>query len=420
MSFIPDIQRLLPQDADAERGLLCSFLLSPRDVGNYCAERHICAAHFHIPAHAIIFGLLFELWAEVKPFDFVTLTSALRDRGLLDSVGGPAAITELWGFLPTHYLAPQHAEILEDKRVLRELAIVCTEYAARSYDEQDDAGNLLLAAQNAVAGILSAGRPQPKSFKTLLMETLDSIERGDDATADVLSGLESLDRLVKMRRGNFIVIGGEAKSGKTALAGTILTNAAVRQGKRVAAFSLEMSDVEMVKRMIACAGRVNVGLIGREPSEYDLQGVTRGATALHTADIEIVSELFDLGAIVARARQLHAQRPLDLIVLDYIQLVEFSTGRKGETRQEIVAQISRTCKRVAGELSCVVIGLSQLNDEGKLRESRAIGQDANAVIAVEKDEDGGRALRVVVQRNGPSNESAAVQWLPQFTKFESK
>lgn len=117
-------------------------------------------------------------------------------------------------------------------------------------------------------------------------------------------------------------------------------------------------------------------------------------------------------------RQWHARRPLDLIILDSIQLVEHSTGRKGETRQEIVAQISRTCKRLAGELNCVVIGLSQVNDEGKLRESRAIGQDANAILSVEINADGSRSIRVVAQRNGPSNISVEVKWLAEYCRFE--
>ena len=135
-----------------------------------------------------------------------------------------------------------------------------------------------------------------------------------------------------------------------------------------------------------------------------------------TERMHVVCDCYDLPSITATVRQLHAAHPLDIVVIDYLQLVDAASGRKGETRQEQVAQVSRTCKRLAGELNCVVIGLSQLNDDGKLRESRAIGQDANAIIGVDtKDSDGGKL--VIIQRSGASGVTAAVEWHPQFTLF---
>lgn len=415
-----ELHRLLPQSPDAERGVLSSLLQSPREIGCMCAERHITEADFHLPAHAIIYRILIKAWADGDPMDFITLTQTLRDSNQLEAIGGPGYVSEVFDFVPTAARAGHYVEILEEKAALRRLIRVCDQFKSRGFEDQTDVANLILAAQQEIGAVGIRGSVEQKTFKALLMETVESIERGDDAQADILSGIQALDEIVRMRRGNFIVIGGEAKSGKTALAGNILTNAAVRQSKRVAVFSLEMTSTELIKRCISSEGRVNVAMMGRSPNEYEVQGVTRGVTALHTADIELICDTYDLGSIVARARQLHAKRPLDLIILDYLQLVEFSTGRRGETRQEIVAQISRTCKRMAGELHCVVVGLSQLNDDGKLRESRAIGQDANAFIAVEKEEDGGRALHVVAQRSGASGVRAVVQWLPQFTRFQDK
>lgn len=414
-----ELQQLLPSAPDAERALLSSFLIAPREVGNLCAERHIGEADFHIPANATIYRHLHKAWSESRSLDLITLTNAVRDAGELDECGGAANLSEL-GNYPTAAMAGEYIEILSSKTTLRRIHLCCAQFARQAVSGSEDAANLLLSAQTALAGISVRGPVAQKSFRAVLMETVDSIERGDDAAAHIESGIASLDELVRMRRGNFIVIGGEAKSGKTALAGGILAHAAIRQERRCAMFSLEMSAVELVKRCIASEGRVNVAMMGRTPAEHEVAGVHRGVAALANADIELVCDTYELGQIVARARQLHAKKPLDLIVLDYLQLVEFSTGRKGETRQEIVAQISRTCKRMAGEMDCVVVGLSQLNDDGKLRESRAIGQDANAVIAVEKDDNGGRTLRIAAQRNGASGVTAAVQWLPQFTKFQDR
>lgn len=410
-----------PKDTEAERALLSAFLTDPRQVGNVCAERRVTTEDFFTPAHATIYGALYRMWADGEAIDFVTLGDSLQKTGDLSSIGGRSYIVETSNYAPVPSMAGNYAEILREKTLLRRLWRVCSQFSTQALQNPPSAPDLLIAAQNALAGICANTSGEPRTFQSRLHEALDSIERGDDATPDISSGLAGLDKLLKMRNGNFIVIAGEAKSGKTALAGTILTNAATRQAKRCVAFSLEMTSVEMIKRMISCAGRVNVSMIGRQPTEYDLQGVQRGATALDSKDIEIEDDCYDLGAIVARLRQLHAKRPVNLVVLDYLQLVEFSTGRKGETRQEIVAQISRTCKRLAGELQCVFLGLSQLNDDGKLRESRAIGQDANAIVAVQKDEDGGRTIRVVAQRSGESGVDAQdVQWLPQYTKFEDK
>src|SRR5438046_3129204 len=143
ITYLPDTHRLLPQSPDAERGVLSSFLLAPREVGGMCAEKQIKKEHFFIPAHADIYATLLELWDANKPIDFITLTQVLRDRSNLDKVGGAAFVTELFTFLPTAANAGYYIEILQEKYTLREIIKVCTEYAARGYDEQDDVPNLL-------------------------------------------------------------------------------------------------------------------------------------------------------------------------------------------------------------------------------------------------------------------------------------
>jgi len=223
-----------------------------------------------------------------------------------------------------------------------------------------------------------------------------------------------------MQRGNMIVIAGEAKSGKTALAVTVMIHALLQQGLRCAMVSLEMTAEEITQRMISSIGRQNLLVVTTPPTEDQLLRIGRASSALISClgRIELVTDVYELHPILAACRQMHKEKPLDLIILDYIQLIDASGQRKSETRQEAVAQVSRSAKRLAAELNCVIIGLSQLNDDGKLRESRAIGQDANAIIAVEpiKDSDG-RVLRVVAQRSGASGVACAVDWMPTITKF---
>ena len=141
--YRPDVHRLLPQSPDAEKGVLCSFLLMPREIGGLCAEKQITPEHFHIPSHGELYKVLLELWDAGKPIDFIILTELLRDRQRLDQVGGAAYVTELFTFLPTSANVGYYLEIVQEKHTLREIIKVCTEYAARSYDEQDNVPNLL-------------------------------------------------------------------------------------------------------------------------------------------------------------------------------------------------------------------------------------------------------------------------------------
>jgi replicative DNA helicase len=417
VSYLPDIHRLLPQAPDAERGVLSSFLLSPRFVGDLCVEKDITKEHFHYPAHATVYGVMIEFYRENEPLDGIILTQHLRDAGNLDTVGGAHFITELFNHLPTAANAGHYLEIIQEKYDLRELIKVCTEYAARAYDEQGDPQSLLSKAQAATMGLSKATKKKRRPFKELIMDAIRNIESGDDAIADILSGLTDLDRVVKMRRGNMIVIGGTAKSGKTTLAGTIAVNAAIHQKKRVVLVSLEMTDMEMIKRMLAAAGRVNVSKLTNESPDADLAKLITGASRLGECDVEIVSDVYELAAIVTECRKMQIERPIDLIVIDYIQLVDWSTGRREETREQIVGAISNKCKKLAGELNCVLVGLSQLNEGGKLRDSRAIGMDANAILSVDEDAELGRKIRVVAQRSGESNVDINAVWLPKYTLF---
>jgi replicative DNA helicase len=302
----------------------------------------------------------------------------------------------------------------------REILRVCTETIERANDDTEDAQEVLTSMQTQVAAISMEPPEKRADFREILLATLEAIESGDRRKADVRSGIESLDAVVRMQRGNMIVLAGEAKSGKTALALTIMIHALLHQGLRVAMISLEMSADEITQRMISSIAPINLVTIGNPPTTHELDRIERASKTLIgcIGRIELVTDIYELHPILAACRSMHKEKPLDLIVLDYIQLIDASGQRKSETRQEAVAQVSRSAKRLAAELNCVVIGLSQLNDDGKLRESRAIGQDANAIIAVEpiKDSDG-RVLRVVAQRSGASGVACAVDWMPSITKF---
>src|SRR5580698_7820805 len=255
VTYLPDIHRLLPQSPDAEQGVLASFLLMPREVGGLCAEKQIKTEHFHIPAHAQIYEVLLELWDANKPVDFITLTQLLRDRGKLDQVGGGAFVTGLFTFIPTAANASYYIEILQEKYTLREIIKVCTEYAARSYDEQDDVQNLLNDVEAKVFAIAQDRfRDKAASMKDQVMQAIHAIEelyerRG--AITGLPTGLAEFDKMTDgLHAAEMIIIAARPSMGKTALAMNIAEHIALEAKLPVGVFSLEMSAESLILRMM--------------------------------------------------------------------------------------------------------------------------------------------------------------------------
>jgi len=412
--------RLLPSCEDAEKGLLSLMLSDPSRTGAICLERKLQAENLHSPIHRDIYRLLIGAWVAGTAHDLITLTDAMSESGHLHNVGGAFYLTDIATTSIMPSMIGAYIDLIIRDSARREILRICADTTERANDDTEDAQEVLTAMQAQVAALTIEPPTKRAGFQEILLATLEAIESGDRRKADVRSGIESLDAVVRMQRGNMIVLAGEAKSGKTALALTIMIHAMLHQGLRVAMISLEMSADEITQRMISAIAPINLVTIANPPTTHELDRIERASKTLIgcIGRIELVTDIYELHPILAACRSMHKEKPLDLIILDYIQLIDASGQRKSETRQEAVAQVSRSAKRLAAELNCVVIGLSQLNDDGKLRESRAIGQDANAIIAVEpiKDSDG-RVLRVVAQRSGASGVACAVDWMPTITKF---
>ncbi len=411
----------LPQSPDAELGLLSSFLLDPQAVGRLCAERKIGKAHFHLPAHSLVFGVLLEMWSEERPIDFILLTTILRDRNQLDGCGGPAFITQLFTFLPTASLAAYYLDILQEKLVLRQIITVCNEYGARSYTDQHDFPNILGEVQARIAGIGSHQAHKIPTMKENIMEALDTLEgRVSEGTAVVHTGLAALDRDVgPLERGNLFVIGGQTKAGKSMLAGQVALNIAM-SGKPVLFISLEMSERELTLRLLSILARVDTRTV-KFWNDHEHARFAAAQTTLLDAPLQIVTRRYKLSEIAGICQQAAARpgEPLAAVVLDYAQLTEGSRSRKDEMRHQELAEISRTCKRLAGSLNVLFLLLTQLNDEGRTRESRDIENDANLMVEVGHNrETGERGVKVVLARSAPSGQRLKLRIIPEHTRVE--
>ena len=451
-SYLPDIHRLLPQSSDAEQGVLSSILLAPKEVGGLCVEKGIRKEHFHIPAHSSIYEVLLEMYDQRQPIDVITLTQLLRDRKMLDQVGGPAFVTDLFTFLPTAANASYYIEILDEKFTLRAIIRVCTEYAARSYDEQSEVTMLLDEVETRVMEI-SKERYKDKvaSMKDQVMAAIHQIEElytNRGGMTGFSTGFATLDKMTDgLHRAEMFVIAARPSMGKTALAMNMAEHVAIEQKKPVAVFSLEMSASQLVQRLLCSRARVDLGNVRNGLlSERDFPALTAAASKLAESKIFIDDTAgLSILELRAKARRLKSQHGIEAIFIDYLQLLRSTSRRAQDNRQIEIAEISSGLKALAKELDIPIVVLAQLNrnpeqrsgeSKGRprlsdLRESGSIEQDADVVGLLvreeyyadsdeEKKESEGKATLIIAkQRNGPVGD-VPLTFLKQFTRFENR
>src|SRR5213593_396545 len=287
-----DIHRTPPNSVEAEQGVLGSMLISPRDTIAECVEK-INEEYFYVPAHQTIYTVLVELWNAGQGIDLITFTQVLRDRNLLESLGGAAFVTGLLTFVPTAANVQYYLDIVRDKYILREIITAATESVRRAYEEQDEVNNLLDEVEQR---IFAVGEDRFKgemlSMKQQVMSTLESIEKlfeNKGAITGVSTGFRDLDKLTSgLHSSEMIVIAARPSMGKTALAMNIAEHAAIEVKLPVAIFSLEMSAQQLVQRMLCSRARVNLaktrdGFL----AEADFPKLTHAASKLAEAKIFI-------------------------------------------------------------------------------------------------------------------------------------
>lgn len=443
-----DIHRTLPHSIEAEQGVLGSMLISPREIIAECVEK-INENYFYVPAHQTIYLVLVELWNGGQGIDLITFTQVLRDRNLLETVGGAAAVTSLFTFVPTAANVTYYLEIVRDKYILRQIIAACTESVRRSFEEQDEVHNLLDEVEQK---IFSVGEDRFKgqvlTMKDQVMEAIEAIEQLYERRGGITgisTGFAELDRMTNgLHESEMIVIAARPSMGKTALAMNIAEHVAINEKLPVAVFSLEMSSQQLVQRLLCSRARVNLQKV-RDGflAERDFPSLTAAASKLAEAQIFIDdSASLSILELRAKARRLKAQKDIKLIVVDYLQLLRSTSRRGQDNRQLEISEISSGLKGLAKELKVPVLVLAQLNRQpeartgGKprlsdLRESGSIEQDADLVGLLvrpeiyEEDEDaraekaGEAELIIAKQRNGPVGE-IALTFLKEFTRFEDR
>jgi len=443
-----DIHRTPPHSVEAEQGVLGSMLISPRDTIAECVEK-INEEYFYVPAHQTIYTVLVELWNAGQAIDLITFTQVLRDRNLLESVGGAAFVTSLFTFVPTAANVQYYLDIVRDKYILRSIIAAATESVRRAYEEQDEVGNLLDEVEQKIFAVgEDRFKGQMLSMKDQVMEAIESIEKlyeRKGGITGISTGFVEFDRMTSgMHPSEMIVIAARPSMGKTALAMNIAEHVAINENLSVGVFSLEMSSQQLVQRLLCSRARVNLqkvrdGFLG----ERDFPSLTAAASKLAEARIFIDdSASLTILELRAKARRLKAQQDVQLIIVDYLQLLRSTSRRAQDNRQLEISEISAGLKGLAKELKIPLIVVAQLNRQpearsgGKprlsdLRESGSIEQDADLVGLLvrpeiyEEDEEaraekaGEAELIIAKQRNGPVGE-IPLTFLKEFTRFEDR
>src|SRR5215831_4110117 len=446
-----DIHRPPPHSVEAEQGVLGSMLISPRDAIAEVVEK-ITADYFYVPAHQTIFNALVDLWNVGQGIDLITFTQVLRDRNLLESVGGAAAVTNLFTFVPTAANVGYYIDIVRDKYILRSIIAAGTESVRRAYEEQDEVGNLLDEVEQRIFAVgEDRFKGQMLSMKDQVMEAIESIEKlyeRKGGITGVSTGFIEFDRMTSgMHPSEMIVIAARPSMGKTALAMNIAEHVAINEKLPVGVFSLEMSSQQLVQRLLCSRARVNLqkvrdGFLG----ERDFPSLTAAASKLAEAKIFIDdSASLTILELRAKARRLKAQQDVQLLIIDYLQLLRSTSRRAQDNRQLEISEISAGLKGLAKELNIPIIVVAQLNrnpeirtGSGKgvprladLRESGSIEQDADLVGLLmreeyyadtdeEREELKGKAQLIIAkQRNGPIGD-VKLTFLNEFTRFEDR
>jgi len=433
--------KLPPQNIEAEQSVLGGILIENKAINK--VMEILTDDDFYRDAHSKIYNAIINLSERDEPADLITLTNELRKVDQLDSVGGASYVASLIDSVPTAANIEYYAKIVKEKSILRKLIQTSTEIITQGYEDQGDVEGFLDEAERAIFEI-SEKRVKPSfySIRDIVKESFKTIEKlyeKKEMVTGVPSGFKELDRMTAgFQPSDLIIVAGRPSMGKTAFCLNAAQYVAIEKGIPIAIFSLEMSKEQLVIRMLCSEARVEgTRLRTGYLSESDWPKLTLAAGNLSDAPIYIDDTAsLSILELRAKARRLHAEHGLGMLIIDYLQLMR---GRsKVESRQQEISEISRSLKALAKELNIPVIAVSQLSRKTEerrdfrpqlsdLRESGAIEQDADVILFLYRDELYNRAednpnrgkaeLIIGKQRNGPIGK-VELAFLDKFTTFK--
>jgi replicative DNA helicase len=401
VTVLPDFGKVPPQAIDMEEAVLGAIMLEKEAV--ITVLDILKPESFYKDAHRKIFKAILDLNLREHPVDLYTVTEELRAHQELESVGGPVYLTQLTSKVVSAANVDYHSRIVAQKYIQRELIRVSSEIQTRSFDDTYDVTELLDYSENELFQIAEGNiKREVSPINVVIKEAIAEIEKAgkrEDALVGTPSGFTKLDRLTSgWQKSELIIIAARPSMGKTAFALSMARNMSIDHGKNVAIFSCEMSSIQLANRLIIAetdipGDKIRNGRLSEEEWKQLDNRIKRLVQAPIYIDDTPAISIFELRA---KCRRLMAQHKLDIVIVDYLQLM--SGPDNAGSREQEVSNISRSLKSIAKELNVPIIALSQLNRSvemrggtkrpllSDLRESGAIEQDADMVVFIHRQE----------------------------------
>ena len=426
-----------PQSIEAEKSVLGSMMIDKNVIAQ--AVEILSAEDFYRDAHKYIFKSIVEMYQRDEPIDEITLLEHLKSTDRLEKSGGISYITEIGSSVLTTANVKSYIKIVEDKATLRKLIDSSTKIIESCYNNQDDVEKVIDVAEQKIFDL--AEKKSSSDFEPLSdilergFEQIETLFNNKGEVTGVGSGFKDLDDLTSgFQKGDMILIAARPSMGKTTFALNIAEHAALREGKSVVIFSLEMSKEQLAYKLLCSEANVNMlKLRTGNLEDKDWENIARASGPLSSAKIYIDDTAgVSIMEMRSKCRRLKIEYGIDLILIDYLQLM---SGSGEESRQQEVSEISRNIKAIAKEMQCPVIALSQLSRAPEqradhrpmlsdLRESGSIEQDADLVMFLYRDEYYNKETEeknvaeciIAKQRNGPVG-NVKLAWIGQFSKF---
>lgn len=430
--------RSMPHNIEAEQSVIGAMLIDKTSIAE--AMEVLKTEDFYKDAHKIIFESIVSLYQKDIAIDIITLSENLKSRGKLDDIGGITYISELSGSVISTANIQSYIKIVKEKATLRNLIKSAAKIMEESYSNQDNVPKVIDLAEKQIFNI--ARNNISSDFEPIS----DILERGfvqieklfnnKGETTGVPSGFRELDAKTSgFQKGDMVLIAARPSMGKTTFALNIAEHAALKEGKSVAIFSLEMSKEQLAYKLLCSEAHVDMlNLRTGNLEDKDWENIARASGPLGGAKLYIDDSAgISIMEMRSKCRRLKIENGIDLIIIDYLQLMAGSGG--SESRQQEVSEISRSIKALAKEMECPIIALSQLSRAPEartdhrpmlsdLRESGSIEQDADLVLFLYRDEYYNKDTEerniaeciISKQRNGPTG-TVKLAWLGQFSKF---
>jgi replicative DNA helicase len=446
VSLITPGGKLPPQSLDMEEAVLGALMLAKDPVNDVIDI--LQPESFYKDAHQKIYSAIKDLFATSQPIDILTVTQELRKKGEIDEVGGPFYISQLTNRVASTANTENHARIISQKHILRELIKISSSVIQKAYDETTDVFDLLDEAEASLFKVAEGNiRKNYDSMADLVRQATIEIENAmqrEDGLSGIPTGFNDLDRVTSgWQRSDMIVLAARPGMGKTAFVLSMARNIAVKYNHACAVFSLEMSSLQLVNRLISGeaeipAEDIRKGNFTRDKFNQLFERTKKLAEAPLFIDDTPALSVFELRA---KCRRLKAQHDIQIVIIDYLQLM--TAGGSGGNRQEEISTISRSIKEIAKELNVPIVALSQLSRSvesrggdkrpmlSDLRESGAIEQDADIVCFIYRPEyyqletwadnspcAGQGEIIIAKHRNG-SLEDVRLKFIGKFAKFDN-